>query len=86
MINLIKNYINNLDKESVNKYLVRKNINLNEKELELIYYHLKNNWYTFLYEDANSIINNIKENIDNDNFLKLYELYIWAKEKYSIYL
>lgn len=86
MINLIKNYINNLDKDTINNYLLKQDINLNENELEIIYYHLKNNWYSFLYEDETPIINNIKENIDNDNFFKLYELYKKAKEKYSIYL
>ncbi|MBR1377291.1 MAG: hypothetical protein IJ565_05750 [Bacilli bacterium] len=86
MINLIKEYINKLDKGSVNTYLNNQGIHLNSNELDIIYNHLKNNWYTFLYEDDTPILNDIKEKLDNDNYLKLLNLYKKAKEKYSFYL
>ena len=84
MINLIKQYINNLNKNELEIILLKKDIHLNNNELDYIYNQIKNNWYSFLYEDNKSILEDIKNNISKENYDKLYTWYKWAKENYSI--
>lgn len=86
MKNFIKEYINKITKNDLFNLLKKKDIYLSDNELDYLYNCLKKNWYDFLYNDPTLIFNNIKNNINNDNYNKLYNLYIWAKEKYSFYL
>lgn len=86
MLNIIKNYINNMNIEDLNILLIKNDINLNDNELNVLYNHLKNDWYTFIYEDSTQILNDIKNSFTPDNYNKLYNIYINAKEKYKNYL
>ena len=86
MLNIIKNYINNMNIEDLNILLIKNDINLNDNELNVLYNHLKNDWYTFIYEDSTQILNDIKNKFSLNNYNKLYNIYINAKEKYKNYL
>ena len=86
MLNIIKNYINNMNIEDLNILLIKNDINLNDNELNVLYNHLKNDWYTFIYEDPTPILNDIKNKFSFNNYNKLYNIYINAKEKYKNYL
>ena len=86
MLNIIKNYINNMNIEDLNILLIKNDIHLNDNELNVLYNHLKNDWYTFIYEDSTQILNDIKNSFTPDNYNKLYNIYINAKEKYKNYL
>ncbi|MBO5530312.1 MAG: hypothetical protein J5970_02845 [Bacilli bacterium] len=81
MINLIKIYINKIKKEDMNIFLKNNNINLSEKELEYAYYIIKNK-YELILNNNKSIFDDIKENISEDNYIKLMELYNNYKTKY----
>ena len=86
MINLLKSYINNMSIDDLVILLEKKDIHLNSDELNVIYKYLKNDWYTFIYEDNTNILNELKSKLSSNNYNKLYELYIMAKEKYRNYL
>ena len=86
MISYIKEYVESLNKDKLNNLLTKNNISLNDDELNIIYNHVKNDWYDFIYEDPTPILNDIENNINNDSYDKLFEAYKKAKEKYSIYL
>ena len=86
MISIIKNYINNITIDNLNILLTKNNIYLNNNELNILYKYLKNDWYTFIYEDPTPILNDIKNSINKDSYDKLFDAYKKAKEKYSIYL
>nr|MBP3258788.1 hypothetical protein [Bacilli bacterium] len=86
MISIIKNYINNISIDGLNILLTKNDIYLNNDELNILYKYLKNDWYTFIYNDPTPILNDIKNRFTPDNYNKLYELYILAKEKYKNYL
>lgn len=86
MINLLKSYINNMSIDDLVILLEKKDIHLNSDELNVIYKYLKNDWYTFIYEDNTNILNDLKSKLSSNNYNKLYELYIMAKEKYRNYL
>jgi len=86
MLNIIKNYINNMNIKDLNILLIKNDIHLNNNELDILYNHLKNDWYTFIYEDSTPILNDIKNSFTPNNYNKLYNIYINAKEKYKNYL
>ena len=81
MINLIKIYINKIKKEDMNIFLKNNNINLSKKEIDYAYYILKNKYELIIDNDV-SIFNDIKDNISEDNYIKLMELYNNYKTKY----
>ena len=86
MISYIKEYIESLDKDKLNTILIKNDISLNSDELNIIYNHIKNDWYDFIYEDPTPILIDLENNINKDSYDKLYDAYKKAKEKYSIYL
>ena len=81
MINLIKIYIDKIKKEDMNIFLKNNGINLSEKELEYAYYIIKNK-YELILNNNKSIFDDIKENISEDNYIKLMKLYNNYKTKY----
>lgn len=86
MISLLKNYIDNLNIQDVKNFFDKNDISLDNKELDILYKHLKNDWYTFIYEDERPILKDIEANINKENYSKLYSLYIKYKNKYINYL
>ena len=86
MISIIRNYINNLNIDDLNIILNKNNIYLDNHELNTLYNYLKNDWYTFIYEDPTPILNDLKNKLTLNNYNKLYNIYIMAKEKYKNYL
>lgn len=86
MYNLLKEYINKLTINDVNNYLEKQDIYLNKEELSIIYNHVINDWYNFIYINPIPILNNIKSTISIDNYNKIIKLYDEYKDKYSIYL
>lgn len=81
MNNLIKMYISKIKKEDIKIFLNNNDINLSEKELEYAYYIIKNK-YELILDDDIYIFDDIKENISEDNYIKLMELYNNYKTKY----
>ena len=81
MNNLIKMYISKIKKEDIKIFLNNNGINLSEKELEYAYYIIKNK-YELILNNNKSIFDDIKENISEDNYIKLMELYNNYKTKY----
>ena len=80
--NLINRYINKLKKDDINNFLKTENIVLTEKELNYIFGIIKNDYIRIIEKDK-KIFNDIKKNINEDQYIKLLELF----EKYkTIYL
>jgi len=76
-------YIDKININDVNMFLCSNNINLNNKELNFIYDYLKNNYELILQEDLKTF-KEIKNNLKEDNYNKLYELYKKYKSIYKI--
>lgn len=83
---IINNKINNLTLEELKKLAINNSIDLNNQELNYIYNIIKKDWNNFLYKDPNPILQNIKNNINQESYNKLYTLYIYYKNKYQNYL
>ena len=82
MEKMIKEYIDNIDEYTIDKYAKSQNINLNDKELKVIYLYLKNYWYIFLKEDPSDLFKELETQIEEDNLNKLKNLY--QKDKHTI--
>lgn len=80
-MNLIKIYINNLTKEESDRFLKNNDIFLSNDELEYLYNKVRNNYEDIIKEDKN-ILEDIENNIDKDNYNKLYMLFKEYKKKY----
>ena len=80
---LIKNYINKLSISDINNMAIKHNINLNDNELNYIYKQIKDNYQTLLYGNSDNIFENLKNNVSNDNYLKIKDLFNIYKNKYQ---
>lgn len=83
---LIEQYVQKLTINDVNNFALKNNIFLTNNELKLIYNHIKENWYSIIYENPNVVLQNIKENINIDSYQKIENLYYSFYEKYKNYL
>ena len=78
---LIFEYINRLKKEDIINYCNRKNIFINENELDVIYSYIKNDYKRF-FNKPDDIIKEIKNKLSSNTFNELMKLY--DKYKYLI--
>ena len=81
MEKMIKEYIDTIDEYTIDKYAKSQNINLNDKELKVIYLYLKNYWYIFLKEDPSDLFKELETQIEEDNLNKIKNLYQKYKKK-----
>ena len=85
-MNLIVNYINKVDINTINDFAIKNNIFLNKKELDIIYDILKNRYEEVLYGDDSKVRKYLKENLSLDNYERIINLFDEYKEKYDNYL
>ena len=71
---IIKSYINHLTKEDIVNYALKNNIILNNTEIDIIYYNIKNN-YNELFNRPLDVLNRYKNSLSTNTYNKLYELY-----------
>lgn len=81
MENIIKEYINNIDESTIDKYAKKNDIFLNNKELKIIYLYIKNYWEIFYKGNPEDLFKELEEQIDKDNLNKIKELYKKYKKK-----
>ena len=79
MKSLIKNYVNNLTKEKLDKFAQSKDIYLSDSELEYLLFLVKNNLDDILKDDT-KYLNSLKENLSSSNYEKVSELYNYYKK------
>ena len=80
-INVIKLYIDKLKKDDIKVFLKSNNIIVDDNELDYLCIVVKNKYEDFLNNDI-TVLNNIKENINNEAYIKLLELYNKYKSLY----
>ena len=85
MKSLIKNYVSKLTKEKLDGFAKKKDIYLSDSELNFLLDLIKNNVDDILKNDEKYLIK-IKNNISTTNYDKLYQVYIYYKNRYKGYL
>ena len=78
---VILNYISKINKIDIINYAQKQGIIINDNDVDIIYYYIKNKYNDFL-NNPQDILNEIQDNISNNIYLKLLELY----EKYKIFI
>ena len=83
---LIIQYIDRMTLTDVDDFARKNGIVLESNELNLVYYHIKNNWRTIVYGNPKPILEELKVKVDDLTYQKIENLYVQFKNKYSYYL
>ncbi len=80
---LIIEYVSKLSLDDLKKYALRFDINLSDNETLDIYNYINNNYDNFLNGeiDLDNVIHDIYFILSNDNYEKVYLLYLKYKDK-----
>ncbi len=78
---IIQRYINQLTKEDIINYTNKQNISLTNKEIDIIYYYIKNKSNEFLKGNHEEILQELKQKLTNSTYKKIEEIYIMYKNK-----
>ena len=81
MHKLIDNYIQNIRKKDIYAFALKNDILLTEKEQDILYHYLQNNWEEILYGNSRDFVS-LENQIDKDKFLKIKDLFDVYFEKY----
>lgn len=79
---LIENYVKQIKKSDIYNFALINNIDLSEKDIDILYYYLKKNWEELLYGNKD-VLNDLKQEIDEDKFLKIKSLFEIYYNKYQ---
>ena len=86
MHNLITNYINNLTKDDLNNFAIKKNIFLSNNELNWTYSFIKNNYLNIINNPNAFNIELYRNNYSEENYNKIKKVFNEYFSKYSHYL
>ncbi len=78
---LLKNYIDKLSKEDIIKYIENNNYSVSNKEIDTIYYYIKNYWEDF-YNDKEEVWKKLKNDVSSNTYLEIMTLF----QKYKKYI
>ncbi|MCI8445974.1 MAG: DUF2624 family protein [Bacilli bacterium] len=82
----IGNYVKKITKEDIVLFAKKNNIELDEKEVDILYEQLQKNWKVFLYENPTPIFKELKTKLNSDTYEKGVELFFSMKQKYQSFL
>ena len=74
-----------MKKEDVNNFALKQGIILEEKELDIIFTYIKDNYKTILYGNPKDILLEIKDKVKPLTYNKIENLYIKFKDKIDIF-
>lgn len=75
MKEIIKKYVDNLTKKDIIDFSNKEKIPLNNKEIDIIFNTIKNDYNILIDGDAEIIFLKLKEEINEDAFFKIFDLY-----------
>ena len=78
---IVTKYINKLTKQDIINYANKEKINLTNKEIDTIYTYIKTRYNDFFYNDKESLLKEIKNQVSTTTYQKIEELYNQYKNK-----
>ena len=82
-IYLVGQNVKRLTKEDITKFAYKQGITLKDKELNIIFNTIKENYKTLVYGNARSILDDLKDKVEPLTYNKIITLYKEFKEKIS---
>lgn len=83
---LIENYIKQINKTDIYNFAIKNNIQLTQKDVDILYHYLKNNWQEILYGNSRGVFSELKTKFEADKFIMIKELFDFYFEKYHDFL
>ena len=77
---LVYEYINRLRREDIVKFCNIKNINISDKEIDIVYKYIKNDYKRF-FNNPMEVINEVKSKVSDNTFSEIMKLYDKYKTK-----
>lgn len=71
---ILKNYIEKLKKEDIIKYIENNNYVVSDKEIDTIYFYIKNYWEDF-FDNKEEIWQKLKNDVSNNTYIEIVKLY-----------
>ena len=78
---LLKGYIEKLKKEDIIKYIENNNYQVSDKEIDAIYFYIKNYWEDF-FDNKQETWEKLKKDVSENTYLEIIKLY----QKYQKYI
>lgn len=82
MDKLIEEYIKRMNIDDVSNFSKKYGIYLSKEELNIVYNYIINDWRTIIHGNPRSILDELKEKINNESYNKIEQLYIHFKNRY----
>ncbi len=79
----IEKYVNNMSISDIFEYAHKFKIKISEKEANILYYTIKDNWEVIVFNNHIPILNSIKDKISPELYNDLVNLIDEYKIKYS---
>ena len=79
---IIYEYINRLNRDNIVKFCNLKGISVNDKEIDIIYKYIKNEYKRF-FNNPNDVLDEIKHQVSDNTFMEIMKLYNKYKNKIS---
>lgn len=80
---LIREYVNRLTLEDINKFALTQGVTLTEEEQNIIYTYIKKYYYTFIYGNPRTYLDELKNKVSPLTYSKIETLYSQFKERIS---
>lgn len=71
---LLKEYINKIKKEDIIKYIEKNNLKVSDKEIDTIYFYIKNYWED-IYDNKKEIWEKLSKDVSSQTFITIESLY-----------
>ena len=78
---LIKKYVERITHDDITKFALKEGITLTDDETDVIYNYIKKDWRTFYYGNPRALIDEMKDVLSEEAYIKVESLYIEAKNK-----
>ena len=71
---ILKNYVEKLKKEDIIKFIENNNYTVSDKEIDTIYFYIKNYWQDF-FDNKEDIWKKLKNDVSDNTYIEIMKLY-----------
>lgn len=83
---MIQNYITRITENDIASLASQNGIYLNQREVTVLYQMIKNDYEILLYGDSRPLWALLSQQLQKENYEKIYQFYLFYKNKYQSFL